>query len=128
MRQLGKGKAFNGQKFFSWVDNYPAQIALMATQVFWSEEVESSLSQGSEAGLNTIRDQLELTLKLLADHIVMPNVPSDRRKKYEQLVTEMVHQRDVTRELIADGIRNSEDYRWLSQVTRYSHFRSADRC
>lgn len=128
------------------MDKYPAQITLLGAQVRWSERVDAALGGGKES-LDAIHSSIEETLKLLADHIVNPDikvndeiapcaglghcslmptvcVQTDTRKKYEQLVTEMVHQRDVTRELSHQRINSATDYEWLRQV-RFSFNPSA---
>jgi hypothetical protein len=40
-------------------------------------------------------------------------LPGDRRKKYEQLITAIVHERDVTRTLIKDGTVSATAFEWL---------------
>ena len=37
-------------------------------------------------------------------------------KKMEQLITELVHQRDVTRLLITNKINSNKSFDWLSQM------------
>ncbi len=44
---------------------------------------------------------------------------TDRRCKYEQLITELVHQRDVTRQLIRDVISSPSDFSWLAHMRYY---------
>ncbi len=41
------------------------------------------------------------------------------RKKCEQLLTEMVHQRDVSRQLINAQVKNSQDFSWLYHLRFY---------
>ena len=43
----------------------------------------------------------------------MLDLPSESRKKFEQLITELVHQHDVTRELIDGGVSDVNDFQWL---------------
>ncbi len=44
---------------------------------------------------------------------VLLYLPAESRKKFEQLITELVHQRDVTRSMIDGGVCYSHDFRWL---------------
>jgi dynein heavy chain 1 len=39
--------------------------------------------------------------------------PTQTRKKFEQLITELVHQRDVTQSLIDEKVTSPEDFKWL---------------
>ena len=59
--------------------------------------------------------QVEETLNILADGVLLDQVPV-KRKKMEQLITELVHQRDVTRELIANKIKSNKSFDWLCQM------------
>lgn len=59
--------------------------------------------------------QVEETLNILADGVLLDQVPV-KRKKMEQLITELVHQRDVTRELIANKISSNKSFDWLTQM------------
>ena len=45
--------------------------------------------------------------------IVWLDLPTESRKKFEQLITELVHQRDVTRSMIEDRVEDINDFRWL---------------
>ena len=59
--------------------------------------------------------QVEETLNILADGVLQDQAPV-KRKKMEQLITELVHQRDVTRQLIADKITSNKSFDWLCQM------------
>ena len=49
----------------------------------------------------------------------MGDLDSIKRKKYEHLITELVHQRDVTRKLIANKVSSSQDFAWLYEMRFY---------
>ena len=108
------------KKFVSWVDRFPTQIVILAQQVVWSQEVDTSLRKRGEAEkmLISIRSRIVALLADLADR-VLSDLKSDTRKKYEQLITDMVHQRDVTRSLENKKINDENDFEWLYQM-RYS--------
>lgn len=44
---------------------------------------------------------------------ILMGLSSEVRKKFEQLITELVHQREETRSLIDDGVNHPADFRWL---------------
>ena len=57
--------------------------------------------------------------------VALPNVafesmPTPLRLKYEQLITELVHQRDVTRLLHSRGVAHSEEFDWLVHLRIYA--------
>ncbi|CAN0540765.1 unnamed protein product, partial [Ectocarpus sp. 12 AP-2014] len=47
---------------------------------------------------------------------VLGESPPALRKKYEQLITELVRQRDATRRLKDVGTATTESFEWLSQL------------
>jgi dynein heavy chain 1 len=113
--------------FFQWADRFPAQIALLSVQVLWSERVEAALSQGTRAAaaLEELLQQIVWGLQILADRVLLP-LPGDARKKYEQLITEYVRQRDVIRALIRDSIQSEKDFAWLGQMRFYFNPTTSD--
>ena len=104
LSSLYPGGQVDGPAFLEWIHASPAQIIILGTQVHWSSQVESSLKAGDTAAAAAAALEEPLlcavgALSLLADQ-VLGNVGGDRRKKYEQLITELVHQRDATRQLM----------------------------
>jgi dynein heavy chain 1 len=65
-------------------------------QVSWSTKVEESLEKKKGLSLSLIEDSIKLTLEMLAER-VLTDLKKDVRQKYEQLITDLVHQREVTR-------------------------------
>ena len=57
-------------------------------------------------------------LELLAER-VLTDLTKDIRQKYEQLITDLVHQRDVTRRLLSDKIGSTNDFAWLYHMRFY---------
>ena len=62
---------------------------------------------------NTTHTQTHTHTRARAQPISLPSLPGDRRKKYEQLITAIVHERDVTRTLIKDGTVSATAFEWL---------------
>lgn len=99
---------FDGDKYLSWIDTYPAQLVVLAAQVcipfpfftpwlhvtrhprpslqvLWTQDIERALTSGS-AGLAGVVNQLVVTLTCLADAVLTPKPPV-QRKKLEHLIT-----------------------------------------
>jgi len=49
-----------------------------------------------------------------------------RRKKFEQLITELVHQRDVIRQLVSEGVKSAADFGWLIHMRFYWDAKETD--
>eukprot|EP01116_Phalansterium_solitarium_P005286 TRINITY_DN1679_c0_g1_i1.p1 TRINITY_DN1679_c0_g1~~TRINITY_DN1679_c0_g1_i1.p1 ORF type:complete len:4594 (-),score=1709.56 TRINITY_DN1679_c0_g1_i1:318-14099(-) len=116
MNDFRHGRVTSQEQYLKWIDQYPAQLVLLASQCVWSADVEKSLVAGQvpTANLKAIEDNLAM----LSENI-MGDLPTIRRKKYEMLITELVHQRDVTRKLIKNNIRSNKDFAWLYEMRFY---------
>eukprot|EP01035_Chromulina_nebulosa_P017680 gene17680-23270_t len=81
----------------------------------WTKNCESSFESNS---LSNLSNSLETKLKQLSVN-VLQDMNSDLRKKLEQLLTEMIHQRDVTRSLINSSISTKNDFGWVYHLRYY---------
>ncbi|CAI5714683.1 unnamed protein product [Hyaloperonospora brassicae] len=110
--------------YLGWVSKYPAQVVILATQVQWSNEVESTLKAGGSS-LLALLEQLDKLLLVLSER-VLTDVKNDVRKKYEQLITELVHQKSVTKRLSQVGVTSVDDFRWLYHMRHYFEAKESD--
>eukprot|EP00559_Dactyliosolen_fragilissimus_P007927 CAMPEP_0184869058 /NCGR_PEP_ID=MMETSP0580-20130426/32666_1 /TAXON_ID=1118495 /ORGANISM="Dactyliosolen fragilissimus" /LENGTH=2586 /DNA_ID=CAMNT_0027370293 /DNA_START=1 /DNA_END=7761 /DNA_ORIENTATION=+ len=113
--QDGKGN------FISWSKKFPAQVMILATLINWSMGIDSALNTvgNSKHELMEILTKIEVKLEVMAESVLL-DLPSEVRKKFEQLITELVHQRDVTKSLIDEGVSKPDDFRWLYHL-RYKY-------
>ena len=100
----------------SWVETSPAQLVILSIQAAWSQLVQDHLSNGQP-----LDPVLKLILQLLDSlaEAVVGDLQPVTRKKCEHLITELVHQRDVTREMIACQVCTADDFNWLRQMRFY---------
>jgi dynein heavy chain 1 len=84
------------EEFNQWIQKFAAQIVILSMQVSWSNRVEESLEKKKGVNLGIIEEGIKLTLEMLAER-VLTDLKKDIRQKYEQLITDLVHQREVTR-------------------------------
>ncbi|KAK4240895.1 dynein heavy chain, N-terminal region 1-domain-containing protein [Achaetomium macrosporum] len=106
-----------------FMEAYPSQIVVLATQVVWTTSVDQALADGG-AKLQSLFDREVQVLRLLAD-TVLGDLEVLMRKKCEQLITECVHQRDVIEKLIKANARSNTHYLWLLQM-RYVYVSEGD--
>ncbi|KAL2166549.1 hypothetical protein VTG60DRAFT_2516 [Thermothelomyces hinnuleus] len=106
-----------------FMETYPSQIVVLATQVVWTTSVDQSLAEGGTT-LQTLFDREVQLLRLLAD-TVLGDLEVLMRKTCEQLITECVHQRDVIEKLIKANARSNTHYLWLLQM-RYAYTPEGD--
>lgn len=68
---------------------FQAQLVVLSTQIAWSENIESALTNASAGGdmtpMQGVLSNVEASLNLLADTVLMEQPPL-RRKKLEHLV------------------------------------------
>ena len=97
-----------------WIDNHPAQIGLLASQVAWCTSCEASF----KGNLSAVLSFLESRLNALSEGI-LKDLSVSLRKKCEQLITEIVHQRDVTRLLLATNVGSKDSFGWRYHLRVY---------
>ncbi|MBN3298743.1 DYHC1 protein, partial [Amia calva] len=121
---FNKGTAIDLTTYINWIDRYQAQLVVLSAQIAWSENVENALNTIASGGggdlspMQAVLGNVEATLTVLADTVLMEQPPL-RRRKLEHLITELVHQRDVTRTLIKNKIDNPKSFEWLRQMRFY---------
>ncbi|KAJ3265095.1 hypothetical protein HDU77_006529 [Chytriomyces hyalinus] len=106
----------SSESFMAWLEKYPAQLIVLSAQVIWTSSVEESL--WDSGNLETALSLVDRGLSILAD-LVLTDLPPIRRRKCEHLITELVHQRDVIRELIKAGVKTKKDFEWLYHMRYY---------
>ncbi|KAK3319356.1 dynein heavy chain, N-terminal region 1-domain-containing protein [Apodospora peruviana] len=106
-----------------FMESYPSQIVVLATQVVWTSAVDQALVDGGK-GLQSLFDREVQLLRLLAN-TVLGDLEVLMRKTCEQLITECVHQRDVIEKLIKLNASSNTHYMWLLQM-RYVYVPEGD--
>ncbi|KAJ0379023.1 Dynein heavy chain cytoplasmic [Colletotrichum chrysophilum] len=106
-----------------FMEAFPSQIVVLATQAVWTTVVEKSLADGGKT-LQSLYEREVQVLRLLAD-TVLGDLDVIQRKKCEQLITECVHQRDAIEKLINLNATAPTHYFWLLQM-RYHYSPDGD--
>eukprot|EP00522_Entomoneis_paludosa_P000277 CAMPEP_0172474334 /NCGR_PEP_ID=MMETSP1065-20121228/69303_1 /TAXON_ID=265537 /ORGANISM="Amphiprora paludosa, Strain CCMP125" /LENGTH=4205 /DNA_ID=CAMNT_0013232513 /DNA_START=82 /DNA_END=12699 /DNA_ORIENTATION=- len=105
--------------FVEWATKFPAQVMILAAQINWSMGVDKGLGAAdSVKSLQQVLRVLEWKLEVMAT-TVLQELPPDARKKFEQLITEIVRQRDVVRDLIDKKVSDPSDFRWQYHLRYY---------
>lgn len=112
----GTGATLPIDRFITWVEKFPAQLVTLAVQVAWTASIETAFE--ASQSLNKPLDTIKQSLDLLAD-IVLTELSPVTRKKCEHLITELVHQRDVTRTLVQQRASDNKSFAWLYQMRFY---------
>ncbi|XP_055788183.1 dynein axonemal heavy chain 12 isoform X2 [Salvelinus fontinalis] len=100
-----------------WVREWPGQVVLCTSQIFWTLEVHEAIGGGAQ-GLKKYYQQLQSQLKDIVE-LVRGKLPKQTRTTLGALVTIDVHARDVVMDLIDKGVSHETDFQWLAQLRYY---------
>lgn len=117
LNQLNLTAAESQADFFLWMSTYPCQVIMLAMQIDWTNQCESSLKEGGRS-LPEVTKRCDALLEILADR-VLHDVDKILRIKIVQQITEMVHQREVCRQLVNSNITSEKDFTWLQYMRFY---------
>ncbi|CAM9362495.1 unnamed protein product [Pylaiella littoralis] len=101
-----------------WVLNWPAQAVLGVSQVFWTQDVATSIKTGGVKGLNETVQTLNQQLRNIT-LLVRGRLSSLERKTLGALCTIDVHARDTVVKMIEAGVSHEDDFDWMSQLRYY---------
>ncbi|KAM9208504.1 dynein axonemal heavy chain 17 [Dugong dugon] len=101
-----------------WIFDYPAQIALTCTQIWWTTEVGLAFSRLEEGYENAIKDYNKKQISQLNALITLliGNLNPGDRMKIMTICTIDVHARDVVGKMIMAKVESSQAFTWQSQL------------
>ena len=94
------------------IEKNPAQVVLLGLQTLWSKKVDDALLEGGGEKLEAVEQYVMNFLTVLAGNVVA-DLKKDLRQKFEQAITDFVHQRDVVRKLLAKKVDSNKVFAWL---------------
>uniref|UniRef100_A0A3P9GZT6 Dynein, axonemal, heavy chain 11 n=1 Tax=Oryzias latipes TaxID=8090 RepID=A0A3P9GZT6_ORYLA len=102
-----------------WILDFPAQVALTGSQIWWSNDMElvfRKLEEGFSFALKDYNKKQQISqLNLLIGMLLGDLSPGDRQK-ITTVCTIDVHARDIVASLIAQKVTTSQAFQWLSQL------------
>ncbi|XP_065319190.1 dynein heavy chain, cytoplasmic-like isoform X2 [Gordionus sp. m RMFG-2023] len=124
-----EAKGDSDEALLNWIDKYQAQIIILTLQIIWTETIENSFNteltyfsksqnKPTPPTLQNVLQNIDKTLAKLAD-FVLRDQPTLRRRKMEHMITELVHKRDLTRELIINKVDSIDSFDWLKHMRFY---------
>uniref|UniRef100_A0A8I3MI02 Dynein axonemal heavy chain 9 n=1 Tax=Canis lupus familiaris TaxID=9615 RepID=A0A8I3MI02_CANLF len=101
-----------------WLFDYPAQVALTCTQIWWTTEVGIAFARLEEGYENAMKDYFKKQVAQLKTLITMliGQLSKGDRQKIMTICTIDVHARDVVAKMIAQKVDSAQSFLWLSQL------------
>jgi dynein heavy chain len=111
----------DGPKRHIWLEHYCAQIALLATQIIWTEETEKAFDELESGSENSMKDSLSTILRRLDALIerVRTDLDDNLRIKIITVITIDVQERDVISNFVAKKITDMQSFQWQQKLRFY---------
>jgi dynein heavy chain 1, cytosolic len=90
------------KEFLKWVGMYACQVLLIGCQISWTNTTKNILEKGGTCA--PVEAASIAQLGFFAKSILDASIPKTIKTKLGQLITELVHQRDVSRNLMELGV------------------------
>ena len=101
-----------------WIFDWPGQLVLNCSQVFWTSETTEAIQTGGSKGLAEYADKCTAQLMQLVN-AVRGDLTKLNRQTCGALVVIDVHARDVVADMAKSGVEDDSDFKWLSQLRYY---------
>jgi dynein heavy chain len=101
-----------------WIFDFPAQIVLAGSQIWWTTEVNAAFSRLEEGYENSLKDYYKKQVNQLTALIglIQGELTKGDRQMIMSLCTLDVHARDMVAKLILEKAENSQCFTWQSQL------------
>ncbi|CAL8367474.1 unnamed protein product [Boreogadus saida] len=101
-----------------WLFDYPAQVGLTGSQVWWATDVGIAFERVEEGFETALKDYNKKQITQLNSliHMLLGELTPGDRQKIMTICTIDVHARDVVAKLIAQKVTTGQAFAWLSQL------------
>ena len=101
-----------------WLFDYPAQVCITGTQIYWTEETTQALEEYESGQEDAVKRYLQTCNSRLSAliELVLGKLSTADRTKIISLITMDVHSRDVIDKLIRDKTEGPAAFAWQQQL------------
>eukprot|EP00929_Paragymnodinium_shiwhaense_P077081 TRINITY_DN3967_c0_g2_i2.p1 TRINITY_DN3967_c0_g2~~TRINITY_DN3967_c0_g2_i2.p1 ORF type:complete len:4576 (+),score=1729.31 TRINITY_DN3967_c0_g2_i2:93-13820(+) len=112
-----------------WLEDYCAQLALVGTQIVWTEETARAFEEIESGSENAMKEYKKVNDERIENLIKRVQTPLSRetRTKIITIITIDVHARDVVEFFVVNKVNDATDFKWLSQLRFYWGFVPTER-
>jgi hypothetical protein len=110
--------AYAGTDRNKWILEWPGQLVLGCSQIYWTKEAADALDSEGAKGLTKYGQQCTQQLTDIVN-LVRGDLTKLERSTLGALVTIDVHARDVTVSMGEEGVSSTTDFKWQSQLRYY---------
>jgi dynein heavy chain len=111
-------KAYSETKREKWVLEWPGQVVLCVSQIYWTQEVTQVIRKGGRKPLRSYKDLCTKQLEEVVE-LVRGDLTPMARMTLSALVVIDVHARDTVYSLEQADVSSETDFEWLSQLRYY---------
>ena len=116
------GKEQDTRKRGEWLFAWPAQLILALEQCRWTSVVEEGL-EGHRKDPRGPQDVLDLEVSRLRELVALTGDSKAQETRHAEtlgaLIVLAVHTRDVTAELVRNGVSGVEEFEWTTHLRHY---------
>ncbi|KAG7466869.1 hypothetical protein MATL_G00146930 [Megalops atlanticus] len=101
-----------------WLFDFPAQVALTGSQIWWATDVGIAFQRVEEGFETALKDynRKQITQLNALINMLLGDLTAGDRQKIMTICTVDVHARDVVAKLVAGKVTNGQAFAWLSQL------------
>ncbi|XP_010013568.1 PREDICTED: dynein heavy chain 1, axonemal-like, partial [Nestor notabilis] len=100
----------------TWVLQWPGQVVIAGSQIFWTKEMSEALEAGDLA--SRLFPQLSTRLGNLVA-LVRGKLSKMQRAVLSALIVIEVHAKDVAGKMVEENVTSMNDFEWISQLRYY---------
>jgi dynein heavy chain len=119
-RQTAEVWEYQGEKPREWwIDDYPAQISLVGTQIIWTEETTRAIEEVFVGSETAMKDYFKICcdrINKLIERVIDPKITRNERTKIITIITIDVHSRDVIDKFAVTKVSDVSEFAWQSQL------------
>jgi len=114
-------KDYPARQRHEWLLDWPSQLILVVSQIFWCQETEEALAavnRGDARALSTYNQKQTEQLNKLIE-VTKTNLDKPSRQKVMNMITIDAHSRDIVGKMVEEGCDRTDAFLWTIQLRTY---------